>query len=75
MKLANPSATFYDCPFVNNTGCSACNTCPYMQLNSLEKIYLAMKDIKQSPFGAEINLSSQLIASAKKPLQKMLEMS
>ena len=75
MKLANPSATFYDCPFVNNTGCSACNTCPYMQLNSLEKIYLAMKDIKQSPFGAEINLSPQLIASAKKPLQKMLEMS
>ncbi len=75
MKIANPSAIFYDCPFINTTGCSACNTCPYMQLNSLEKIYLAMKDIKQSTFGAEINLSPQLIASARKPLEKMLEMS
>jgi quinolinate synthase len=46
-----------------------------MQLNSLEKIYLAMKDIKQSSFGAEIILSPQLIASARKPLEKMLAMS
>jgi quinolinate synthase len=75
MRMVNPSATFYDCPFINNTGCSACNTCPYMQLNSLEKIYLAMKDVKQSHFGAEIILSNQLISAAKKPLEKMLLMS
>jgi quinolinate synthase len=75
MKIINPSAIFYDCPFVNTAGCSACNTCPYMQLNSLEKIYLAMKDIKQSSFGAEIILSPQLITSARKPLEKMLAMS
>jgi quinolinate synthase len=70
MKLRNPSAKFYDCPFVDKAGCTLCNTCPYMQLNTLEKLYLVMKNQNN-----EILLEADLIEKAKKSLKKMLEMS
>jgi quinolinate synthase len=44
MKQKNPTAKFYDCPFVDKAGCTLCNTCPYMQLNTMEKLYLVMKN-------------------------------
>jgi quinolinate synthase len=75
MKLNNPSGKFYDCPFLNQAGCNSCNSCPYMQLNTLEKIYLIMQNPSQSPFGTQITISDDLINLAKKPLLKMLEMS
>jgi quinolinate synthase len=48
----------------------ACNQCPHMRLNTLEKLYLCMKN--RSP---EIILDEQLRLRALRPIQRMLEMS
>ena len=47
-----------------------CNECPYMRLNTLEKLYLAMKH--KTP---EITISQEIQADALAPIQRMLEMS
>lgn len=47
-----------------------CNECPYMKLNTMEKLYLCMKN--KAP---QINLEPELISKALLPIQKMLEMS
>ena len=75
MKQKNPSAKYYDCPFVDRAGCSLCNACPYMQLNTMEKLYLVMKYGNKSQFGGELQLAEELRVKAEKPLRKMLEMS
>ncbi len=78
MRQKNPSAKFYDCPFVDKAGCSLCNTCPYMGLNSLEKIYLVMKNSAEGALnkvGGELALDEALRLKAERPLRKMLEMS
>ncbi len=75
MKLKNPTAKFYDCPFIDKAGCTLCNTCPHMQLNNLEKLYLVLKYGAKSPNGGELNLDEVLRVKAEKPLRKMLEMS
>ena len=48
----------------------ACNECPYMRLNTLEKLYLAMKN--KTP---EITIPTEIQANALAPIQRMLEMS
>lgn len=70
MQIKNPTAKFYDCPFVDKAGCVLCNTCPYMKLNTMEKLYLAMKNQNN-----EILLNDELMKKARKSLTKMLEMS
>jgi quinolinate synthase len=67
MQKSCPDKTFIPAP-PNNT--CACNECPYMKLNTLEKIYLALKN--EEP---EIVMSEELIEKAKKPLLRMLELS
>lgn len=67
MQKYCPQKTFIPAP-PNNT--CACNECPYMKLNTLEKIYSALKT--EQP---EILMSNELIEKAKKPLLKMLELS
>ena len=47
-----------------------CNECPYMRLNTLEKLYLAMKH--QAP---EITIPQAIQVDALAPIQRMLEMS
>lgn len=47
-----------------------CNECPYMKLNTMEKLYLCMKN--KTP---QINLDSELIKKALLPIEKMLAMS
>ncbi len=69
MRLSSPGSTFHEVPGVLDGTC-ACNNCPYMKLNTLEKIYLCMRD--KTP---EIILPDDLMAAARKPLEKMLEMS
>jgi quinolinate synthase len=51
------------------SNCS-CNECPYMRLNTLEKLYLCMRD--KTP---QINLSREVMAKALYPIERMLEMS
>jgi quinolinate synthase len=48
----------------------ACNECPYMRLNTLEKLYLAMKN--KTP---EVTIPLELQADALAPIKRMLEMS
>nr|WP_263011780.1 quinolinate synthase NadA [Laspinema sp. D3a] len=48
----------------------ACNECPHMRLNTLEKLYLAMKN--RAP---EITLPEETRKAALRPMQRMLEMS
>lgn len=68
MKKAVPEKTFIPAP-VNDETCS-CNECPYMKLNTMEKLYLCMKN--RFP---EINIDEELRLKALKPIEKMLEMS
>lgn len=71
MEKRSPGSIFYPVPSALDGGaCLACNTCPYMKLNTMEKLYLCMRD--QSP---ELTLSPELIAAARKPLDRMLELS
>lgn len=73
MKKRSPNSVFYDVPSVSGGeagGCISCNQCPYMKLNSLEKIYNCMKN--QTP---SLELDPDLIIEARKPLDLMLTMS
>ncbi len=78
MKQKNKTAKFYDCPFVDKAGCTLCNTCPYMALNNLQKVYEVMKQASNGfvgKIGGEINLDEKIRLQAEKSLRKMLEMS
>ena len=71
MKKRSPNSTFYGVPSALDGGaCISCNTCEYMKLNTMEKLYLCMRD--QSP---ELTLTPELIEAARKPLDRMLELS
>jgi quinolinate synthase len=67
MEKACPEKTFISAP--GEGGCS-CSECPYMKLNTMEKLYLCMRDRKP-----EITLDEDLSRRALKPIQRMLEMS
>lgn len=67
MQKQVPNKLFIPAPPMNNC---ACNECPHMRLNTLEKLYLAMKH--RSP---EIVLSKEIRIAALKPIQRMLDMS
>jgi len=62
-----PDKTFINAP--PESGCS-CNECPYMKLNTMEKLYLSMKN--KTP---EITMDEEVRLKALKPIKRMLEMS
>jgi quinolinate synthase len=71
MQKRSPGSVFHPVPSALDGGaCVACNTCPYMKLNTMEKLYLCMRD--QTP---ELTLPTDLITRARKPLDCMLELS
>jgi len=67
MELALPGKTFIGAPGAD--GQCACNICPYMALNTLEKLYLALRDLKP-----QVHIEEGLRLEAKKSLDRMLEM-
>jgi quinolinate synthase len=67
MQKSSPQKTFIPAP--PNNSC-ACNDCPYMKLNTLEKLYLCLK--YETP---EIRMDEELRLAAKKPMDRMLEIS
>ncbi len=67
MQKESPSKTFIPAPPDNMC---ACNDCPYMKLNTLEKLYLCME--YEEP---QIIMDEQLMIAAKKPIERMLEIS
>ena len=67
MQKSSPGKTFIPAPPTNNC---ACNDCPHMKLNTLEKLYICMK--YELP---EILLDEGLRMAALKPIERMLEIS
>ncbi len=67
MEKAAPEKTFIGAP--GGDGNCNCNMCPYMALNTLEKLYVSLRDLKP-----QIHLSDDIMAKARVPLERMLDM-
>jgi quinolinate synthase len=67
MELALPHKNFIGAPGAD--GNCACNICPYMALNTMEKLYLALRDLQP-----QIVMDEGVRLAAKKSLDRMLEM-
>ena len=67
MIKASPDKTFIPAPPDNSC---ACNDCPHMKRNTLEKIYLCMKYEQPA-----IHMEEELRLAARKPIERMLEIS
>jgi len=67
MQMSSPDKTFIPAPPDNNC---ACNDCPHMKLNTLEKLYLCME--YELP---EILMEERLLQAARTPIERMLEIS
>lgn len=68
MQKKSPTKCFIPVP-PNDSTC-ACNECSFMRLNTLEKLYLCLKNEKP-----EVKIDEELRLKAVKPILKMLEMS
>lgn len=67
MRKAAPDKTFIAAP--PDANC-ACNECPFMKKNTLEKVYLSLRDLEP-----RIEMSEELIERAKRPIERMLALS
>lgn len=68
MRKANPEKTYICAPAV--TTCTACQQCPYMKKNTLEKVYLCLKYEKP-----EVIIPEKIRLQALKPIERMMEIS
>lgn len=67
MEKNSPEKLFIPAP--PNNSCE-CNDCPYMKLNTMDKLYNCLKN--ETP---EINTDLKILEASKKPIEKMLELS
>jgi quinolinate synthase len=67
MQKASPHKIFIPAPPTNNC---ACNECPHMKLNTLEKLYLCLQ--YETP---ELTMDEDLRVAALKPIERMMEIS
>jgi len=67
MRKASPDKEFIEAPPEANC---ACNTCPFMRLNTLEKLYLALRDL-----APRIEMTPELRERARVPIERMLALS
>ncbi|MEO5910011.1 MAG: quinolinate synthase NadA [Pelobium sp.] len=67
MEKSSPNKTFIPAP--PNNAC-ACNDCPHMKRNTLEKLYLCLKN--EMP---EVDVPREIIEKARKPIERMLQIS
>src|SRR3954453_22393774 len=67
MEKAAPHKRFIGAPGAD--GNCNCNMCPYMALNTMEKLYVALRDLEP-----RVEIDEELRLAAKKPLDRMLEM-
>jgi quinolinate synthase len=67
MQKAAPDKVFIPAP--PDAAC-ACNECPFMKMNTLEKVYLALRDL--SP---RLEMSAELLERARVPIDRMLALS
>ncbi|MBS0001203.1 MAG: quinolinate synthase NadA [Cyclobacteriaceae bacterium] len=68
MKKSSPDKIFIPAPSIDAT--CGCNDCSYMKLNTLEKLYLTLQYEKP-----EVTLSLEVMEKARKPIERMLEIS
>ena len=68
MQQAAPGKTLIAAP-PEDESC-ACNTCPYMKKNTLEKLYLCLRDLRP-----QVDVAEPVRTKALRPIQRMLEMS
>ena len=71
MRKHRPAATFLEAPAAVKGGpegsCTSCNTCPHMRLNTLEKLWRCL-----ATGAPEVTLPADLIAQARRPIDRML---
>jgi quinolinate synthase len=67
MKKASPDKEFIPAPPEANC---ACNECPHMKKNTLEKVYLSLRDLEP-----RLEMDPALINAARVPIDRMLELS
>jgi quinolinate synthase len=67
MQLEMPKKTFIGAPGAD--GNCNCNICPYMALNTLEKLYVSLRDL-----APRVEIEETLRLAAKKSLDAMLAM-
>ncbi|WP_114951001.1 quinolinate synthase NadA [Sphingosinicella terrae] len=67
MEKAAPHKNFIGAPGAD--GNCNCNMCPYMALNTMEKLYLSLRDLEP-----RIEMDEALRVAARKPLERMLDM-
>ena len=67
MTKASPGKTFVPAPPEANC---ACNECPHMKKNTLEKVYLALRDLEP-----RLEMSEALRTAARVPIERMLNAS
>lgn len=67
MQKAAPEKTFIPAPPEGNC---ACNECPHMKKNTLEKVYLALRDL-----APRLEMEPSLLARARLPIDRMLALS
>ena len=63
-----PNKTLIQAPGMDES--CACNQCPFMRLNTLEKLYLCLRDLKP-----EVTVPEEIRVKALAPIEKMLELS
>ncbi|MBA3397941.1 MAG: quinolinate synthase NadA [Deltaproteobacteria bacterium] len=68
MQQAAPGKTLIPAP-PDDESC-ACNMCPHMRRNTLEKLYLCLRDLKP-----QVDVPEHVRVKALKPIERMLEMS
>ena len=69
MRKEVPHKTLIPAPIAENNTC-ACSECSYMKLNTLEKLYLCLKNE-----GPEVHVSEEIQKKAMVPIQRMLDLS
>ncbi|WP_437722773.1 quinolinate synthase NadA [Sorangium sp. So ce861] len=67
MRKASPQKEFIEGPPEGNC---ACNECPFMRLNTLEKVYLALRDL-----APRLEMAPELRERARVPIDRMLALS
>ena len=67
MQLAVPDKRFIGAPGAD--GNCSCNICPYMALNTLEKLYVALRDLQP-----QIHVEENVRVAARRSLDRMLQM-
>ncbi len=67
MQKASPDKVFIPAPPEANC---ACNECPHMKKNTLEKVYLSLRDLEP-----QLHMDPALLRAARVPIDRMLELS